>query len=185
MMSILLNVVTLNVRAGKELGDHINTEVGITQGDCLSAVLFIIYVAKSKIPNIQCLEHNYASIEQCENVIPEEHKHNDYYRKTEKKLFRKTTAKHRINRQHRQPAQNANVNETKTEEHDFKILNTIVDTCKNQQHTQHSNIQCTYIFCCRPLSLFLYNKQRNVEPNTQNGKYPFRRRHLRKILCIH
>ena len=92
MMSTLVNDVTLNVRVGKKQGDDIKTEVAITQGDCLSDVLFILYIAKSITPNRQCLEHIYASIEQCENVIPEE-KHNDSYRKTEKTCFGQTQDK--------------------------------------------------------------------------------------------
>ena len=45
MMSVLINDVVLTVKVGKELGEQIKTEVGIVQGDCLSAVLFIFYLA--------------------------------------------------------------------------------------------------------------------------------------------
>ena len=46
MMAVLISDVVLTVKVGKELGEQIKTEVGIAQGDCLSAVLFIFYLAK-------------------------------------------------------------------------------------------------------------------------------------------
>ena len=98
--------------------------MGIAQGDCLSAVLFIFYLAKSLIPNRECIEHNHASVEQCGNILSEECKDHDYYRKTETENYFEidtkyaddiswtTTAKQRITyniskRQHHQPSQNA------------------------------------------------------------------------------
>ena len=72
---------------GKELGEPFKTEVGIAQGDCLSAILFIFYLAKSLTPNRECIEHNYASVEQCGNTLPEECKDHDYFRKTETKNY--------------------------------------------------------------------------------------------------
>ena len=48
MMAVLISDVVLTVKLGKELGEQIKTEVGIAQGDCLSAVLFIFYLAKSQ-----------------------------------------------------------------------------------------------------------------------------------------
>ena len=41
--------------------------------------LFIFYLAKSLKPNRECIEHNYASVEQCGNILPEECKDRDYY----------------------------------------------------------------------------------------------------------
>ena len=58
MMTVLISDVVLTVEVGKELGEHIKTEVGIARGDCLSAVLFIFYLAKSLTPNRECIEHN-------------------------------------------------------------------------------------------------------------------------------
>ena len=51
MMAVLTSDVVLTVKVGKELGEQIKTEVGIAQGDCLSAVLFIFNLAKSLTPN--------------------------------------------------------------------------------------------------------------------------------------
>ena len=77
MMAILNSDVVLTVKVGKELGEQFKTEVGIAQGDCLSAVLFIFYLAKSLTPNRECIEYNYASVEQCGNILPEECKDHD------------------------------------------------------------------------------------------------------------
>ena len=71
MMAILISDVVLTVKLGKELGEQFKTEVGIAQGDCLSAVLYIFYLAKSLTYIRACIEHNYASVEQCGNILPE------------------------------------------------------------------------------------------------------------------
>ena len=42
MMAILISDVVLTVEVGKELGEQFKTEVGIAQGDCLSAVLHLL-----------------------------------------------------------------------------------------------------------------------------------------------
>ena len=48
LMYLMISEVKLNVRLGDELGEDILTEIGICQGDCLSALLFIYYLAKAK-----------------------------------------------------------------------------------------------------------------------------------------
>ena len=58
MVSILNSDVVLKMNVGKEVGEHIKTQVGIAQGDWLSAVLFVIYLAKSFTHNSECMEHN-------------------------------------------------------------------------------------------------------------------------------
>ena len=50
MMHVLINDVILNVRLGDKTGSNINTSTGICQGDCLSALLFIIYLASAIKP---------------------------------------------------------------------------------------------------------------------------------------
>ena len=57
ILSILTNKPALKVRVDKEHGEAFQTSLGIMQGDCLSAVLFILYLA-------QCLN------EDCENNRP-------------------------------------------------------------------------------------------------------------------
>ena len=44
MIYILIHGIKLNVKIGQNKGETINTNVGITQGDCLSALLFIFYL---------------------------------------------------------------------------------------------------------------------------------------------
>ena len=43
----ILNDVKLKVRVGADYGPEFTTSFGIMQGDCLSAVLFILYLAKA------------------------------------------------------------------------------------------------------------------------------------------
>ena len=45
MMHLLITDVKLMVRIGKTLGVPIDTNIGVAQGDCLSALLFIFYLA--------------------------------------------------------------------------------------------------------------------------------------------
>ena len=45
MMYLLINDVILNVKIGDKVGTDILTAIGICQGDCLSALIFIIYLA--------------------------------------------------------------------------------------------------------------------------------------------
>ena len=46
IMYLLINNVKLKVRVGRSLGEEILTNIGVAQGDCLSALLFIFYLAK-------------------------------------------------------------------------------------------------------------------------------------------
>ena len=164
MMAILISDVVLTVKVGKELGEQFKTEVGIAQGDCLSAVLFIFYLAKSLTPNRECIEHNYASAEQCGNILPEECKDHDYFRKTETKNYFEidpkyadditwaTTAKQRITYiKETTPStlakRNLVINESKTEEYEIirqgnekwkkcKLLGSLLDTEKDINRRQ-------------------------------------------------
>ena len=47
LLHILTNDVKLKVRVGADYGPEFTTSVGIMQGDCLSPVLFILYLAKA------------------------------------------------------------------------------------------------------------------------------------------
>ena len=44
MMYLLIKDVNLTVKIGKEFGEWIKTNIGVAQGDCLSALLFIFYL---------------------------------------------------------------------------------------------------------------------------------------------
>ena len=45
MKHALINDVILNVKIGNKTGPDIHTNIGICRGDCLSALLFILYLA--------------------------------------------------------------------------------------------------------------------------------------------
>ena len=46
MMYLLINNAKLKVRVGGSLGEEILTNIGVAQGDCLPALLFIFYLAQ-------------------------------------------------------------------------------------------------------------------------------------------
>ena len=47
LLFILTAKPKLKVKVGKEFGDLFDTTLGVMQGDCLSAILFILYLAKA------------------------------------------------------------------------------------------------------------------------------------------
>ena len=87
MLSILILDVRLKVKVGDQEGEEIITEVGIAQGDCLSAILFILYLAitlNGEEPTVIPTEHHdhtyYVPQKNCINtVIPTEHQDHNYY----------------------------------------------------------------------------------------------------------
>ncbi len=80
MMSILIKEVKLKVKVGKHTGEEIETNVEIVQGDCLSAVLFIYYLAKSLNPPSNQDDHSYSRAET--PIAPDEHHDHNYHRTT-------------------------------------------------------------------------------------------------------
>ena len=50
LMYLLITDVVLNVRLGTKTGEEIQTNIGVAQGDCLSALLFIFYLAHIMSP---------------------------------------------------------------------------------------------------------------------------------------
>ena len=56
LLSILTNRPTLRVRVDQTEGDIFETYLGIMQGDCLSAVLFIFYLAEGLDENNELTE---------------------------------------------------------------------------------------------------------------------------------
>ena len=67
MLSILIMDVKLKIRVGQVIGEEITTEIGIAQGDCLSAVLFIFYLAitlnKKETTAAAVQDHGYLRID--------------------------------------------------------------------------------------------------------------------------
>jgi hypothetical protein len=59
MITILLKDVTLTVRNGKTMGTNFTTNIGVPQGDCLSPVLFTLYLANA-MKSEQHEDHTYA-----------------------------------------------------------------------------------------------------------------------------
>ena len=61
IMNILLKDVTLQVKKNKTKGQTFTTTLGIPQGDCLSVILFALYLSNTlsaKIPT-HLYDHNY------------------------------------------------------------------------------------------------------------------------------
>ena len=50
MMDLLITDVLINVRVGSEIGEDIYTNIGVCQGDCLSAIIFIVYLSQAIKP---------------------------------------------------------------------------------------------------------------------------------------
>ena len=57
LMFLLIDDVIINVRPGNNMGSDILTAIGICQGDCLSALLFIIYLAFALKPTFNHREN--------------------------------------------------------------------------------------------------------------------------------
>jgi hypothetical protein len=86
LMYILLNKVKFQVRVGRELGEEITTNIGGPQGDCLSAILFTFYPAKSLKYENEEQEHSYAmsaTAPSMGDVMPVHLKDHDYAQRFE------------------------------------------------------------------------------------------------------
>ena len=81
IMKLLINDVQFIVRCGEHKGTPFTTNIGTPQGDCLSPILFILYLAKAlniknynDINQIIASEHNYHK-----NIIPKSSTINEQY----------------------------------------------------------------------------------------------------------
>ena len=80
IMNIILKDVTLQVKNNKTKGQTFITTLGIPQGECLSAILFALYISNTlsaKIPTRLC-DHNYNSAYNM-FLTPFEHLHDHNY----------------------------------------------------------------------------------------------------------
>ena len=75
MMKVLIKDVKFSVRIGKEFCEKITTNITVPQGDCLSPISFLLYIAhalkteRSKITE----EHNYSKIPMNSKDLLQEH----------------------------------------------------------------------------------------------------------------
>ena len=68
MLYILINDINLKVRCGKTTGDQINTSLGVPQGDCLSPVLYTLYLAAALETKRNKEDHKYSKPSSCSIV---------------------------------------------------------------------------------------------------------------------
>ena len=207
MMSLLIKDVNLRVKVGKEKGENIKTEIGIAQGDCLSAVLFIFYLARSM---------------NTENAATDPSRKNNYFEINPQyadDITWASTAKCRIDHiketiPGKLEERNLQINESKTEEYNIeqkgneawkecKILGSLLDTEKDINRRKilaidayktlnsifSSKINSVTIklrtFNAYVASVFLYNSELwTLTKKLENTIDTFQRRHLRKILGI-
>ena len=65
-MKILIESVKLKTRIGDSMGKEIKTNIGVPQGDCLSPIPFIIYLAEALKSTFSIInpphreDHNYS-----------------------------------------------------------------------------------------------------------------------------
>ena len=57
MIKILIENVNMRTRIGESMGYEIKTNIGVPQGDCLSPILFIIYLAENLKPTFFYRQH--------------------------------------------------------------------------------------------------------------------------------
>ena len=68
MLYTLTNDVNLKMSCGKTTGEKINTNIGVPQGDCLSPVLFPLYLAATLETKRNSEDHNYSKPSSCSTV---------------------------------------------------------------------------------------------------------------------
>ena len=89
MVTILLKDVRLQTRCGHTLGDFFITDKGVTQGDCLSPVMFTFYLAKTlKQTPDNTHDHNYAKPNvKSEELLPKHLQDHTYCTKTDSSIL--------------------------------------------------------------------------------------------------
>ena len=74
IIQVITENVILRVNIGYETGEDIMTDTGVRQGDCLSALLFILYLAQALKPTRTTTEneHNYSKARH-DDITTEKH----------------------------------------------------------------------------------------------------------------
>ena len=85
LCKILIENVTLSVKCGSTIGDHFTTQKGIAQGDCLSAIFFILYPSKAMNYHPHLHDHQYA-VPQNLQKENQQHLQDHNYDMSEKKI---------------------------------------------------------------------------------------------------
>lgn len=184
LLDILINDVKIRVRVqDKFSSEDITTNTGIVQGDCLSAVLFIYYLAAALTPQ-QPIDHNYALPPELE-IRPaclSDHNYNiqkqNYFEIAPKyadDVTWVTTAKHKIEYikntvPDKLKSHNLQINKAKTEEYQIpskeenapnwqkcKLLGSLLDTTADIERRKVLTINTmkkyNYIFKSKRISL--------------------------------
>ena len=88
-IKILLKDVKLSVRIGNEFGEKIKTNIGVPQGDCLSPILFTLYLADAlkKERSTITEQHNYNKIPMNSEDLLQEHLKDHMYNYQRKKDY--------------------------------------------------------------------------------------------------
>ena len=88
IMKLLIENMKYKIKMGKTIGEEFETTLGIAQGDCLSAILFIIYLSKTLGFKPHLKDHNYALPSNMDEKTPQ-HLEEHSYSLTERKIHEK------------------------------------------------------------------------------------------------
>ena len=150
MLYILINYVNLKVGCGKTTGEKINTNIGVPQGDCLSPVLFTLYLAAALETKRNREDHNYSKPSSCSTVA------NHRYSHVEEHSYNRTKDTILIDQQHADDIGWAANNVQNISSLEANI------TARMQKYNLHINKEKTEQYCIK----------RNGEEHWRKCKYP-------------
>ena len=84
LIKILVEQVELSVKCGQTTGTPFTTDTGVPQGDCLSPLFFILYLAKAMNHEPHLQEHSYCMPKELGIPEPTEIQDQSYSLTTEK-----------------------------------------------------------------------------------------------------